>query len=120
LTKLRELWLGRNRIERIGGVSQLTALQRLSLQSNRLAAGDGLQVLSSLKELYLNHNGLTSMAVLAALTNLQVRQQRHRPLEQVLLWHAAHVHPVSAECKHHHQPCVFGWDSKAMVPLRCK
>ena len=62
LTLLEELWLGKNKIERISGLSGLASLRRLDVQSNRLTTIDGLldsSVASTLEELYLLHNAIT-------------------------------------------------------------
>ena len=55
---LQELWLGRNRIAKIGtGLATLHNLRRLSLQSNRLTSMAGLQHCTALEELYLRCGG---------------------------------------------------------------
>jgi Leucine-rich repeat (LRR) protein len=71
---LESLWLGRNKIAVIEGLSCLAgSLRRLSIQSNRLTEiGSGLSALTGLEELYLSHNALTSMAGVEALTRLRV------------------------------------------------
>jgi len=59
LVNLEELWLGKNKIEHIGGLSKLTKLKRLDVQSNRLTAIENLEALvNTLEELYLAHNGI--------------------------------------------------------------
>ena len=59
---LKSLWLGKNKIEEITGLSSLTKLEQLDIQSNRLTViGTGLQPLSLLKELYLAHNGIQTL-----------------------------------------------------------
>jgi protein phosphatase 1 regulatory subunit 7 len=59
LVNLEELWLGKNKIERIEGLEQLTKLRRLDVQSNRLTHVDGLATQrETLEELFLAHNGI--------------------------------------------------------------
>lgn len=59
LVNLEELWLGKNKIERICGLSTLTKLRRLDVQSNRLTRIEGLESqVGTLEELYLSHNGI--------------------------------------------------------------
>ena len=59
LVNLEELWLGKNKIERISGLSNLTRLRRLDVQSNRLTCVEGLESqVGTLEELYLSHNGI--------------------------------------------------------------
>ena len=60
LVNLEELWLGKNKIEHIGGLSKLTKLRRLDVQSNRLTKIENLEAqVDTLEELYLAHNGIT-------------------------------------------------------------
>jgi protein phosphatase 1 regulatory subunit 7 len=59
LINLEELWLGKNKIEKIQGISALKKLKRLDVQSNRLTSISGLEgQIDSLEELYLAHNGI--------------------------------------------------------------
>lgn len=59
LINLEELWLGKNKIEKIEGLSNLKKLRRLDVQSNRLTSINGLEAqIESLEELYLAHNGI--------------------------------------------------------------
>ncbi len=59
LINLEELWLGKNKIEKIEGLSNLKKLRRLDVQSNRLTSINGLiGQIDSLEELYLAHNGI--------------------------------------------------------------
>jgi len=59
LVNLEELWLGKNKIEKIEGISNLRKLRRLDVQSNRLTSVDNLTGLEdTLEELYLAHNGI--------------------------------------------------------------
>ena len=59
LEKLEELWLGKNKIERVQGLEKLTKLRRLDIQSNRLTAVENLTTQNeTLEELYLAHNGI--------------------------------------------------------------
>lgn len=70
LTLLEELWLGKNKIERISGLSGLASLRRLDVQSNRLTTIDGLldsSVASTLEELYLLHNAITDEGAISGL-----------------------------------------------------
>jgi protein phosphatase 1 regulatory subunit 7 len=96
LRSLEELWLGRNKIERIEvfwlmsfcwfvgsffeifnmlfecqGFCCLVNLRKLSLQSNRLTdIGSGLSCCASLQELYLSHNGIIKICGLESLVCL--------------------------------------------------
>jgi len=70
LTLLEELWLGKNKIERITGLSGLVSLRKLDVQSNRLTTIDGLldsSVASTLEELYLSHNAITDEGAISGL-----------------------------------------------------
>ena len=70
LTLLEELWLGKNKIERISGLSGLVNLRKLDVQSNRLTTIDGLldsSVASTLEELYLSHNAITDEGAISGL-----------------------------------------------------
>lgn len=59
LENLEELWLGKNKIESIDGISHLTKLRRLDVQSNRLTKVENLTAqIDTLEELYLSHNGI--------------------------------------------------------------
>ena len=59
LENLEELWLGKNKIEKIGGLSKLTKLRTLDVQSNRLTRIENLEAqVNTLEELYLAHNGI--------------------------------------------------------------
>ena len=59
LVNLEELWLGKNKIEKMQGLEQLTKLRRLDLQANRLTVIEGLTSQeNTLQELYLSHNGI--------------------------------------------------------------
>lgn len=67
LVHLEELWLGKNKIERMQGLEKLTKLRRLDVQSNRLEAIEGLTSQNAtLEELYLAHNGITNEGASAA------------------------------------------------------
>ena len=70
LTLLEELWLGKNKIERMSGLSGLVSLRKLDVQSNRLTTIDGLldsSVASTLEELYLSHNAITDEGAISGL-----------------------------------------------------
>jgi protein phosphatase 1 regulatory subunit 7 len=59
LVNLEELWLGKNKIEKIQGLDSLKKLKRLDVQSNRLTAVENLtSQINTLEELYLAHNGI--------------------------------------------------------------
>ena len=59
LENLEELWLGKNKIEHISGISKLTKLRKLDLQSNRLTRIENLYgQVDTLEELYLSHNAI--------------------------------------------------------------
>ena len=59
LENLEELWLGKNKIEHISGISKLTKLRKLDLQSNRLTRIENLHgQVDTLEELYLSHNAI--------------------------------------------------------------
>ncbi len=67
LVQLEELWLGKNKIEKIQGLEHLTKLRRLDIQSNRLTVIENLQTQNdTLEELYLAHNGITVEGAMAA------------------------------------------------------
>lgn len=56
---LEELWLGKNKIEMIQGLQNLTNLRRLDVQANRLTTIEGLtSQVDTLEELYLSHNAV--------------------------------------------------------------
>lgn len=56
---LEELWLGKNKIEMIQGLQNLTNLKRLDVQANRLTTVEGLSSqVDTLEELYLSHNAI--------------------------------------------------------------
>ena len=102
-SSLRELWLGRNRIEDspppsengsspsspspssslYRGLAPLTRLERLSLQSNRLASMAQLPPLPNLKELYLSHNGIKKLEKLSGFPSLKVLDVSSNALEDV-------------------------------------
>lgn len=83
LTNLQQLWLGRNRIDKICNLHALTNLRQLSLQANRLEAMTGLGALPALEELYLSQNGIRRMEGLEALTRLSVLDLASNRVEQV-------------------------------------
>lgn len=59
LVNLEELWLGKNKIEKIQGLEHLKKLRRLDIQSNRLTMVDNLTAqIDTLEELYLAHNAI--------------------------------------------------------------
>lgn len=59
MTNLEELWLGKNKIEKIDGLRSLTKLRSLDVQSNRLTSIENLTAQTeTLKELFLAHNGI--------------------------------------------------------------
>lgn len=61
LVNLEELWIGKNKIEKMSGLEKLTKLRRLDIQSNRLTVIEGLTAqVDTLEELYLAHNGITN------------------------------------------------------------
>jgi|AntRauTorckE5430_2_1112549.scaffolds.fasta_scaffold06382_3 protein phosphatase 1 regulatory subunit 7 len=67
LINLEELWLGKNKIENIEGVSNLKKLRRLDVQSNRLTSVENLVGLEdTLEELYLAHNGIDDEGAMKA------------------------------------------------------
>ena len=72
LTALEELWLGKNKITEIKGVSHLSNLRIISLPSNRLTNLEGLSSLTELTDIYLSHNQIQSLAPLAANKSLRV------------------------------------------------
>lgn len=100
MTKLQELWLGRNRIK-VVNLCGLKCIKKISLQSNRLTSMTGFEVRGpitflymalcktqfwlmlnsallllqgcvALEELYLSHNGISKMEGLSTLVNLRV------------------------------------------------
>ena len=58
LTKLRSLFVGKNKIAKIVNLEALTELKLLSIQSNRIIKLENLDQLLNLEELYISHNGL--------------------------------------------------------------
>ncbi|KAL2613173.1 hypothetical protein R1flu_024865 [Riccia fluitans] len=82
LTKLRELWLGRNRITTVN-MCGLTSLTRISVQSNHLTSMRGFEACVLLEELYLSHNKLTEMEGLSTLTRLRILDVSSNKLETV-------------------------------------
>jgi protein phosphatase 1 regulatory subunit 7 len=59
---LKSLWLGKNKIEQVSGLSQLHNLEQLDIQNNRLTAlGEGLRELTKLRELYLACNRISNI-----------------------------------------------------------
>jgi protein phosphatase 1 regulatory subunit 7 len=61
LVSLEELWMGKNKIEKITGLEKLVKLRRLDLQSNRLEVVENLtSQVDTLEEIYLAHNGITT------------------------------------------------------------
>lgn len=60
-TNLTELWLGKNKIAKLEGLSSLKNLKILSIQSNRIIKLEGLQELYNLEELYISHNGIKKL-----------------------------------------------------------
>ena len=94
LTRLKELWLGKNKITelkvcacsfrtseeiRLTGLysqnlSSLQNLTLLSIQSNRLTSASlsHLSTLPNLTDLYLSHNALTTLTQLATSTQLRI------------------------------------------------
>lgn len=69
LSKLSELWLGRNKIREVA-LCGLASLTKISIQSNRLTSMHGFQACRLLQELYLSHNGISVIEGLESLTNL--------------------------------------------------
>jgi Leucine-rich repeat (LRR) protein len=59
---MKSLWLGKNKIEAITGLENLTALKQLDIQHNRLTTlGEGVRHLQQLEELYLAWNAIDSL-----------------------------------------------------------
>lgn len=72
LPSLTQLWLGKNRIQRLQNLDHLHNLRILSIQSNRITKMEGLDKLVNLEELYLSHNGIEKIEGLENCTKLQV------------------------------------------------
>ncbi|KAG8713398.1 hypothetical protein FRC08_013292 [Ceratobasidium sp. 394] len=68
---LEELWLGKNKITKLQGLSTLKRLRVLSIQSNRITKLEGLEELTELEEFYISHNGLSKIEGLEQ--NLKLR-----------------------------------------------
>lgn len=59
---LRSLWLGKNKIEKVTGLENLSNLEQLDIQNNRLTSLDGgLLKLHNLRELYLACNRIQTI-----------------------------------------------------------
>ncbi|KAL3679898.1 hypothetical protein R1sor_022854 [Riccia sorocarpa] len=82
LTKLKELWLGRNRITSVN-MCGLTSLTRVSVQSNHLTSMRGFEACVLLEELYLSHNKIAEMEGLSSLTKLRILDVSSNKLETV-------------------------------------
>ncbi|CAN6813551.1 unnamed protein product [Brassica oleracea var. botrytis] len=82
LTKLEELWLGRNRIK-VVNLCGLRCIKKISLQSNQLTSMKGFEDCVALEELYLSHNGISKMEGLSALVNLRVLDVSNNKLTSV-------------------------------------
>lgn len=61
LRSLESLWLGKNKIESIEGICELSNLRQLDVQNNRLVSITGINDLIHLEELYLASNAITSV-----------------------------------------------------------
>lgn len=72
LKGLEELWLGKNKITELKGLSQLSNLKILSIQSNRIREISGLDDLVGLEELYISHNALSTLSGLSNCQSLRV------------------------------------------------
>ncbi|KAM5547599.1 protein phosphatase 1 regulatory inhibitor subunit PPP1R7 [Rosa sericea] len=82
MTKLEELWLGRNRIK-VVNLCGLKCIKKISLQSNRLTSMTGFEECVALEELYLSHNGISKMEGLSTLVNLRVLDVSNNKLTSV-------------------------------------
>ncbi len=71
LTKLRVLYLQRNKISNIKPLKKLTKLEHLSLNGNQLVGIETLASLTKLQKLYLRENKITDITPLGKLKNLE-------------------------------------------------
>ena len=82
--QLRSLWLGKNKIESLTGVSALVNLRQLDVQNNRLTAiGDELLNLTNLEELYLACNAIENVSGLPALSPLHTVDLSNNQLNSI-------------------------------------
>lgn len=88
---LEELWLGKNKITEIRGISHLTKLRKLDIQSNRLEKIQGLETLVDLEELYLGHNGISEICGLDTLSALMILDLTKNRLTEITGIHELHA-----------------------------
>ena len=107
-TRLTELWLGKNKITELAGMSTLKNLKILSIQSNRITRLEGLEELESLEELYISHNGIKKLEGLEKNVSAVPTLKRRDKLMQSVSRHAdqatsaghwQQLHPGSRECR---------------------
>ena len=83
LTSLEQLWLGKNKITSLDGLSSLTNLTILSIQSNHLTSLEGLCTLTALEELYISHNNIAQLSGLEHNTSLRVIDMSANPIAKL-------------------------------------
>ena len=107
-TRLTELWLGKNKITELAGMSTLKNLKILSIQSNRITKLEGLEDLESLEELYISHNGIKKLEGLEKNVGDAPTLLRRGRLTQYVFMHAdqatsaghwQQLHPGSRACR---------------------
>ena len=80
LEKVKELYLGVNKLTDVKGLEKLTELRELYLHRNQLIElPKGLEKLTQLKKLFLNNNQLTEVKRLEKLTRLEVLHLENNP-----------------------------------------
>mmetsp|Transcript_529 Transcript_529/g.742 ORF Transcript_529/g.742 Transcript_529/m.742 type:complete len:162 (+) Transcript_529:90-575(+) len=80
---LEELWLGKNKIEAITGLEDLSRLRRLDVQSNRLCNIQGLTNAYNLEELYISNNAIIKIEGLSSLAKLNIIDLSCNKIEKI-------------------------------------
>lgn len=86
MTKLKELYIGKNKITKLQNLDKLENLEILSIQSNRILVIENLEKLSKLEQLYISHNGLEKIEGLSSnkeLTTIDLAGNRIKLIENL-------------------------------------